>query len=92
MNVKETNNNASATLMKSPNLEECEHDGPIVTTPHEGKTTKDELGDLRWLMISMKAQRSHIPKEPQITRSWLEVQSVLNMKNQYYELQDQKNA
>ena len=45
---------------KSPNPEECEHDGPIVTTPHEGKTTQDELGDLRWLMISKKAQRSHL--------------------------------
>ena len=72
--------------------ERCEHDGSKVTIPREGDTTKDELGDLRWLMISKKAQRSHIPKEPQITISLHEVQSVLNMKNQYYELHDHKNA
>ena len=48
---------------KSPDLEECEHDGPKVTIPHEGNTTKDELGDLRWLMISKNSQRSHMPKE-----------------------------
>lgn len=75
----ETTNNVSATLMKSllirnsdvksPDPEGCEHDGSKVTIPHEGDTTKDELGDLRWLMISMKAQRSHIPKELQITWS-----------------------
>jgi hypothetical protein len=55
--------------VKSPDPEGCEHDGSKVTIPHEGDTTKDELGDLRWLMISMKAQRSHIPKELQITWS-----------------------
>lgn len=40
--------------VKSPNTEGCEHDGPLVTTSHEGDTTMDEIGDLRWLMISMK--------------------------------------
>ena len=49
--------------VKSPDLEGCEHDGPKVTTSHEGNTTKDELGDLLWLMISKEAQRSHITKE-----------------------------
>jgi hypothetical protein len=29
-----------------------------------------------------EAQRSHIPKEPQITRSLLELQSVVKVKNQ----------
>ena len=48
---------------KSTDPEGCEHDGPKVTTSHEGNTTKDELGDLQWLMISKNAQRSHMPKE-----------------------------
>ena len=48
---------------KSPNIEGCEHDGPKVTTSHEGDTTKDELGDLLWLMISKKAQISLTSKE-----------------------------
>ena len=48
---------------KSPDPEKCEHVGPMVTTSHEGDTTKDELGDLRWLMISKNAQRSPMPKE-----------------------------
>ena len=32
--------------VKSPDLEGCEHDGPKVTTSHEGDTAMDELGDL----------------------------------------------
>ena len=40
--------------VKSPDPEGCEHDGPKVTTSHGGNTTKDELGDLLWLMISKK--------------------------------------
>ena len=37
----------STTLKsKSPDLEGCEHDGPKVTTSHEGDTAMDELGDL----------------------------------------------
>ena len=38
----------------SSDPEGCEHDGPKVTTSHEGDTTMDELGDLLWLMISKK--------------------------------------
>ena len=67
---------------KSPEYEECEHDGPKVTSTHVGDTTQDDHGDLRWLMISNKAQRSHTSKEPQITRSLLEVRSEPKVKNQ----------
>jgi hypothetical protein len=42
------------SVEKSPNIDGCEHDGPKVTTSHEGNTTKDELGDLLWLIISEK--------------------------------------
>ena len=40
--------------VKSPDPDGCEHDGPKVTTSHEGDTTMDELGNLLWLMISKK--------------------------------------
>ena len=48
---------------KSPDPVRCEHAGPIVTTPHEGATIMDELRDLRWVMISKNAQRSHTSTE-----------------------------
>ncbi|GJV11104.1 hypothetical protein Tco_1352645 [Tanacetum coccineum] len=44
--------------------EECEHAGPKVTTSHEGNTPQQGgLRDLKWMMISKNAQRSHKSKE-----------------------------
>ena len=50
--------------VKSPDPEGCEHDGPKVTTSHEGNMTKDELGDLLWLMISKKLKDHTSQRNP----------------------------
>lgn len=66
----------------SPDPEGCEHDGPNVTTSHEGDTTVDELRDLLWLMTSKKAQRSHITKESKLQVHCLKYKVCIKVKNQ----------
>ena len=60
-NDEETNNNVSATLISSLLIQKSV--SMLVqmsnSPPLKEKTTMDDLGDLLWLMISKKAQRSH---------------------------------
>ena len=68
--------------VKSPDLEGCEHDGPYVTTSHEGNNTMDELGDLFWLMISKKLKDHTSQRNSNHKFAWLKYEVCWKEKNQ----------